>query len=318
MRIIGTGSFLPENIISNDELAKIVDTNDEWIYARTGIKERRYSDGMENSELAIEAAKLALSNSGLEKSEIDLIIVATVTSDYVTPSMACIIQGELGMINAFAFDVNAACSGFVYALSIAQGYMQSGLVKNALIVGTETLSKILDFEDRSTCILFGDAAGAVVVQADNEGLYHCKIGSDGAKAQVIHAKHPPLSNIVIERERKFDYVHMDGQEVYKFVIRVIPKLIKDTLEEACLNVDDIKYFILHQANLRMNETIATKLGVSIDKFPCNLQKTGNTSGASVPVLLDEVNKKNMLKRGDKVVICSFGAGLTWGAIVLEW
>ncbi|MBR3772446.1 MAG: ketoacyl-ACP synthase III [Clostridium sp.] len=318
MKIIGTGSYLPNGIVNNDDLAKIVDTSDEWIYTRTGIKERRISTGMENSEMAIEAARHALNNSGIDKEQIDLIIVATVSSDYATPSLACIVQGALEIPDAVAFDINAACSGFIYALNTAYCYMNTGGIRNALVIGSETLSKITDYEDRSTCVLFGDAAGAVVIQADRDALYHCKIGTDGSKAQVIHCKQAPLSNILVKKDSKLGYIHMDGQEVYKFVLRVIPNLIKKVVKEANLGMKDISYFILHQSNLRMNEAIAKKLRQGIEKFPCNLEGTGNTSSASVPVLLDEVNKQGKLNKGDKIVLCSFGGGLTWAAIVLEW
>lgn len=318
MKIIGTGSYLPDKIVSNDDLAKVVDTNDEWIFERTGIRERRLTTGMENSELAIEAAKRALIDSGINTKEIDLIIVATATSDYVTPSIACIVQGALEIPNAIAFDVNAACSGFVFALHTAYCYMLAGGIRNALIIGSETLSKITDYEDRGTCILFGDAAGAVVVKADKDSLYHCEIGTDGEKAQVIHCKQLPLTNMLVKRKVKQDYLHMDGHEVYKFVLRVIPKLIKNTVEEVDLKIEDISFFILHQANLRINEAVAKKLGQSMEKFPHNLHKTGNTSAASVPVLLDELNKQGKLKEGEKIVLCSFGGGLSWASAILEW
>lgn len=318
MKIIGTGSYLPDKVVSNNDLAKVVETNDEWIFERTGIRERRLSTGMENSEMAIEAAKRALVDSGIDKDEIDLVIVATATSDYVTPSVACIVQGALEIKNAIAFDINAACSGFVFALHTAYCYMLAGGIRNALVIGSENLSKITDYEDRGTCILFGDAAGAVVVKAEKDSLYHCEIGTDGEKAQVIHCKQLPLTNMLVKREVKQDYLHMDGHEVYKFVLRVIPKLIKKTVQEVNLELEDISFFLLHQANLRMNEAVAKKLGQDMEKFPYNMNKTGNTSAASVPVILDEINKEGKLKKGDKIVLCSFGGGLSWASIILQW
>lgn len=318
MRVVGTGSYLPEYIVTNQKLAQIVDTSDEWITARTGIKERRISDGEEDSELAVKAARSALENSGLPPDEINLIIVATLTPDNYTPSVACIVQKELEIPNAVCFDLNAACSGFVYALNTAHCYMKAGMVKNAIIVGSETLSKIVDYSDRSTCVLFGDAAGAVVVQADEEALFYSEMGADGSKSEVLQCKHVPIRNIAVKKKTVIDYVHMDGHEVFKFVMKIVPNTIRGVVNKANLDLADIKYYILHQANKRMNEKVAERLDLDFSKFPCNLNKTGNTSAASIPVLLDEVNRQGKLNRGDKLVLCAFGGGLTWASVLLEW
>ena len=318
MKVIGTGSYLPDCVITNEALTDMVDTSDEWIQSRTGIKERRVSDGEENTQFAIKAARRALENSGLKPDDIGLIIVATVTSDYVTPSVACFVQEALNISNAIAFDINAACAGFVYALNTAYCYLNAGMAENALIIGSETLSKITDYSDRATCVLFADASGAAVVRQKDKKDFISELGADGTKNQIIHCMQRPISNCVIKNDCKIDYLHMDGREVYNFVVKEIPDLITRVIEKSNIELNDVKYFILHQANKRMNEMIARKLGISFDKFPCNLERTGNTSAASVPVLLDEVNKKGLLSSGDNVVICSFGAGMTWGAALLEW
>lgn len=318
MKIIGTGSYLPDFLVTNEMLTKIVDTSDEWITERTGIKERKISTGEGCSDMAIKAAKRALLNSGLQPSEIDLVIVATVTSDYFTPSVACLIQGELGISNAIAFDINAACSGFMYGLNTVYNYMLAGTVRNAIVVGVETVSRLINYEDRSTCILFGDAAGAVVVQASEKSLFVSELGSEGSKSHVLYCKQKPIKNLAVTNEDVTEYLHMNGQEVYKFVVRVVPDLIKRVVKEAGLELTDISYFVLHQANKRMNEVIAKKLMQGEEKFPSNLHETGNTSAASIPVLLDKMNREGKLSKGDKIVLCAFGGGLTWAANVIEW
>lgn len=318
MQVIGTGSYLPDYVLTNKTLTNMVDTSDEWIQERTGIRERHISSGEENTELAIKAAKSALENSGLLPEDIGLIIVATVTSNYVTPSMACFVQEALHIPNAIAFDLNAACTGVVYALNTAYSYLYTGMVKYALIIGSETLSKIIDYTDRSTCILFADAAGAVIVKAREESFYYSDLGANGKLKNVINCKHRPLSNCIVKQENTIDYLHMNGKEVYKFVVTEIPSLISRVLKKANVKLEDIKYFMLHQANKRMNQIIAKKLGLDFSKFPCNLERVGNVSAASIPVLLDEINQKGQLETGDYIVLCSFGAGMTWGAIVLKW
>lgn len=318
MKVLGTGSYLPECCVTNEDLTHMVDTTNEWIIERTGIERRHISDGEENVQLAIHAARKALENSKVEPDDIGLIIVATATSNYVTPSLACMIQDELNIPNAISFDLNAACAGFVYSLNTAYCYLSTGMAKYALIVGSETLSKITDYTDRSTCVLFGDAAGAAVIQSDNSKLFQSELGADGSKNKVLYCERSPISNCLVKNKFKIDYLHMNGQEVYKFVLREIPPLIIRVVEQANVKLQEVKYFILHQANKRMNEKLAEKLAIPFDKFPCNLENTGNTSAASVPVLLDEINRQGSLNRGDKIVLCSFGAGMTWGAILFEW
>lgn len=318
-QIIGTGSYLPENIATNDFLSTIVDTNDEWISSRTGIHSRHLVSEHETSaSMAYEAAKKALEDAHMKPEDLDLIIVATCTADTLVPSTACDIQGRLGADNAAAFDLNAACSGFIYALSTADSFFQSGMYKNALLVGVETLSRIVDWKDRSVCVLFADGAGAAVVQAAETGLMACSLGSDGNKSSALIVKNRENHNPFVPEEKPMDFLYMNGPEVFKFAVKTVPKSILKTLNEAGLTPGDADLFLLHQANLRINQSIAHKLKVSMDKFPCNMDHCGNTSGASIPLLLDEVRQKGMIKSGDTIVLAGFGAGLTWGSAVLKW
>lgn len=318
IRIIGTGSCLPKTVVTNDDLSKIMDTSDEWISSRTGIKMRHLVKEETTAMMSAKAAKQALTEAGMDAEDIDLIIVGTLSGDYVTPSTACEVQSMIGAVNAVAFDVNAACSGFMFAMNTAYAYINSGLYKNALIIGAETLSKLMDWNDRSTCVLFGDGAGAAVVTADEKGLMGFTQGSDGAKGLVLACKNRVNNNPLVQNSTEPAYVSMDGQEVYKFAVSTVPASIKQVLEKAGLEVSDIRYFLLHQANIRIIQSVAKRLKADLDKFPTSLEHCGNISAASVPILLDEVNKKGMLKRGDKVVLAGFGAGLTWSASVMEW
>lgn len=318
IRIIGTGSYLPENIVTNDDLAKIMETSDEWISSRTGIRERHLVKEETTAQMSAEAAKQALKEAGMKADELDLIIVATLSGDYVTPSTACEVQSILGANRAIAFDINAACSGFMYAMNTAYAYIHSGVYQNALIIGAETLSKLMDWNDRSTCVLFGDGAGAAVVRADQTGLLRFTQGSDGSKGMVLACKNRLNHNPLVQNNQNPDYVYMDGQEVYKFAVSTVPASIKQLLEEEGLETSDIKYFLLHQANIRIIQSVSKRLKVDLEKFPTILERCGNISAGSVPILLDEVNKKGMLQRGDKIVLAGFGAGLTWSASVMEW
>lgn len=318
IRIMGTGSYLPENIVTNDDLAKIMDTSDEWITSRTGIRTRHLVKEETTAQMSAEAAKQALKEAGLKAEDLDLIIVGTLSGDYVTPSTACEVQAMIGAEKAVAFDVNAACSGFMFAMNTAYAYIQSGIYKNALIIGAETLSKLMDWNDRGTCVLFGDGAGAAVVTADEKGLLGFVQGSDGAKGMVLACKNRLNNNPLVKNPVEPDYVFMDGQEVYKFAVSKVPASINEALAEAGLEVSDIKYFLLHQANIRIIQSVAKRLKADISKFPTTLEHCGNISAGSVPILLDEVNKKGMLQRGDKLVMAGFGAGLTWSASVIEW
>lgn len=317
-RIIGTGSALPALCVSNQELQKNVDTTDEWIRSRTGIEKRHIAVEETTTSMAIEAAKKALKDAEVSPEELDLIIVGTISPDYYFPSTACEIQSALGAENATAFDISAACAGFLFGLGIVDAYMKAGTVRTALVVGAETLSKMMDWNDRSTCVLFGDGAGAAVVRSDESGIMCMVQGSDGARGSALTCEGRRVNNPYKKNEISLDYTKMNGQEVYRFAVKTVPKSIEEALEKANVKTDDVKYFLLHQANLRIIEAVAKRLGQSIEKFPTNLQECGNISAGSVPVLLDYVNRKGMLQKGDTIVLAGFGAGLTWGATVLTW
>ena len=317
-RIIGTGSCMPEMVVTNDDLSKIMDTSDEWISSRTGIRERRLAREETTASMSVTAAKRALENAGITAQEIDLIIVGTITGDYVTPSTACEVQAALGADKAVAFDINAACSGFMFALHIADAYIKTGVYKTALILGAETLSKIMDWNDRSTCVLFGDGAGAAVVRSDETGLLAYDQGSDGARGTVLTCRSRENNNPFVKNPTEPSYTHMDGQEVYKFAVTTVPASIKKVVGEAGLTIEDIDCFALHQANIRIIQSVSKRLKAPEEKFPTSLDHCGNVSAASVPILLDEINRKGILKPGMKIVLSGFGGGLTWGSAVLEW
>lgn len=322
VKIIGTGSYLPKNVADNHFLSTIVDTNDEWISQRTGIKERHLSSGSKEgtSYMAIEAAKAAMENAGVTAEELDLIIVATVSADTYVPSTSCQVQGELGAIRATCFDLNAACSGFLFSLNTANAYLEMGMAKTALIVGAETLSREVDWSDRSTCILFGDGAGAAILKkVDGEGGILASVtGSDGSQGDVLTCKGRGIQNPFYKSRRKKDFIQMNGQAVFRFAVTTVPKYIKQILKKTGLEANDVKFYILHQANRRILELIAKRLKVDMDKIPMNLDHYGNTSSASIPILLDEINRNNLLEEGDKIVLSGFGGGLTWGATLIEW
>ena len=317
-RIIGTGSALPALLVSNRELEKIVDTTDEWIRSRTGIESRHIAVEETTTSMAIEAAKKALQDAKASPEELDLIIVGTISPDHYFPSTACEIQNALGAVNATAFDISAACAGFLFGLGIVDAYMKADTVRTALVVGAETLSKMMDWNDRSTCVLFGDGAGAAVVRSDESGIMSMVQGSDGARGNALTCEGRRVNNPYKKNDTSLDYTKMNGQEVYKFAVKTVPKSIEEALLKADVKADDVKYFLLHQANLRIIEAVAKRLGQSIEKFPTNLQECGNISAGSVPVLLDFVNREGMLQKGDTIVLAGFGAGLTWGATVLIW
>lgn len=319
-RIIGTGSCLPETVVTNDDLAKIMDTSDEWISSRTGIRERHLVKEETTVGMSAEAARRAIENAGVPAEEIDLLIVGTLSADHVTPSCACEVQALIGAINAVAFDINAACAGFMFALNIANAYLQTGVYKTALILGAETLSKIVDWNDRSTCVLFGDGAGAAVVRAEEgtAGLLAFDQGSDGVKGGVLACRGRSNNNPLVETSKEPAYVHMDGQEVYKFAVTAVPRSLQKAMQAAGLTVEDIDYFALHQANIRILQSVAKRLKAAEDKFPISLDHCGNISAASVPILLDEMNRKGMLKPGMKIALSGFGGGLTWASAVIEW
>lgn len=318
-KIIGTGSYLPSHVVTNDDLAKVVDTDDEWISSRTGIKERRIVDN-ENEEtayLASMAAKAAIEDAGISPEEIDLILLATMSPDQVLPNVACEVQEAVGAIHAVGMDLNAACSGFVFALNTAHAYITSGIYKNILVIGAETVSKTIDWADRSTCVLFGDGAGAVVVTASESGSYEMVMGADGRKKDALTCKSRPMNNLFLKNS-DLEYIKMEGQEVFKFAVKTVPECIIQVMEKAKVTTEDIKFFVLHQANQRILSSVAKRLKVSMDKIPMNVDRYGNTSSASIPILLDELNKKGLLQEGDKLVLSGFGGGLTWGATLIEW
>ena len=317
-RIIGTGSCLPKKVLTNAEMETIVETSDEWIKSRTGIEQRHMAIQETTTSLAVEAAKRALKDAKTQAEEIDLIIVGSVSTDRHFPSTACEVQSAIGAVNATAFDINAACSGFLFGLGIANAYFTSGTFRKALIIGAEVLSKMMNWEDRSTCVLFGDGAGAAVVEKSEEGIISMTQGSDGAKGGVLSCHNRPVNNPFVANDTALDYTSMNGQEVYKFAVRTVPEAISKVLGDAGVSPDEVKYFVLHQANIRIIEAVSKRLGQSMEKFPTNLQKCGNISAASVPILLDEVNKAGMLNKGDKIVLAGFGAGLTWGAALVTW
>lgn len=320
--IIGTGSYAPENVMTNDDLAELVDTSDEWIVTRTGIRERRISTGENTSDLAYEAAVRALDKAGLTAKEIDLIICATITPDSFMPSVACIVQGRLGADRAAAFDLTAACTGLVYALVTADKFIASGMYSNALIIGAETISKVLDWEDRATCVLFGDGASALVLTATQEkdGVLSANLTADGSKQAYLTCPAVSLNNPFIQlgQESPRTKIEMQAQEVFKFAVRTIIDNVKIVLKEANLTAEDIKYIIPHQANRRIIEQ-AAKLGdLPIDKFYLNLHLYGNTSAATIGIALDELVQNAVLKTGDKLILVGFGGGMTSGAVLVEW
>ncbi|MBO5258897.1 MAG: ketoacyl-ACP synthase III [Agathobacter sp.] len=319
MKIIGTGSCLPERIVTNQDLAEIMDTSDEWISTRTGIRKRHIATEETTTSMSVVAAKRALEDAGVKPEELDLIIAATVSSDQIIPMLSAQVQAEIGADNAVAFDINAACSGFLFDMAIADAYMKAGGSKKALLIGAETLSKLMDWNDRSSCVLFGDGAGAVVVSDEEDCVLGMVQGAKGKDGMVLSCVNRNTSNPFSGKEpAPLSYVHMEGQAVYKFAVKTVPAAINEALEQAGVAADEVSYYILHQANLRIIESVAKRLDQPMEKFPTNIQDCGNISAASVPILLDKVCKDGMIKARDKIVLAGFGAGLTWGACVLSW
>lgn len=320
-RIIGTGMYVPDKILTNDELEKIVDTSDEWIYSRTGIKERRISTE-HTSILGKKSVENLLSNVNKDPLDIDLIIFCTLSPDNNTPSCACLIQKYIGAKNATAFDINAACTGFIYGIVIADSLIKTGKYKNAVVVGGEVLSKLVDWKDRNTCVLFGDGAGSVLLEASNEessGIIDTYTRSVGEKALSLISEGIQVTNTeIIKDENKDHYIHMDGREVFKFAVVAMLESIDKLLKSNNLSIEDIKYIVPHQANIRIIDAAAQKLKVSIDKFFTNLHKYGNTSAASIPIALDELNKEGKVHKGDYIILVGFGGGLTYGSVLIKW
>ncbi|NFH88687.1 ketoacyl-ACP synthase III [Clostridium botulinum] len=320
IKIGGVGGYLPSLVVTNDKISEFVDTNDEWIVERTGIKERRISEGENTSEIAVKAAKVALERAKIDSENLDLIIVATITPDMFMPSVACLVQKELNANNATAFDINVACSGFVFALETANSLMKSLNYKNALVIGAETLSKVINWNDRGTCILFGDGGGAaVLVRDEKNGIINSYLKTDGKKGDSLTIGALDFNTpFTKENFISNQYVEMNGREVFKFATSAIIKAIDGALEGTDICLDDIKYIVPHQANIRILDYVAKKLKIDINKFYTNLDKTGNTSSASVPLALNEVYEKGLLNEGDKILLVAFGGGLSYGATLLEW
>lgn len=321
--IVGMGTQLPEGKMTNEDIAKIVDTSDDWIQARTGIRERRRASTDEAaSDLGTIAALKALENAGVTAEEIDLIVVATITPDMIFPATACIIQENIKAVNAAAFDLSAACSGFLYGLSIANQYVASGTYDTVLVVATEVLTKYLDWEDRGTCILFGDGAGAAVVRPveEGKGFLSFDLGAQGSGADLLKlpaggSRRPASMETVKNKEH---YLKMSGNEVFKFAVKVMGEASVRALNKAGLEKEDIDFLVPHQANNRIIDSALKRLGLAKEKVYINLDKYGNMSGASIPVALDEAVEKGYIKENDTVVLTGFGAGLTWGSCVMKW
>jgi 3-oxoacyl-[acyl-carrier-protein] synthase-3 len=321
--ITGWGMAVPDHVLTNDELAQRVDTSDKWIREMTGIRERRIAGDREYpSTLAVRASTRALNVANLRPMDIDLIICATSSPEYIFPATACLIQDQLGATRAGAFDLSAACTGFIYALNMGAQAIRSGSIRNALIIGTEVLSRFINWEDRKTCILFGDGAGAFVLQASDRpgGVLSAVMHSDGSGGDLLSlpggGSHHPASEETLKHGRH--YIHMDGREVFRFATRVMGQAAREALELAGLTTDDVQWIIPHQANFRIIETAAKYLKLPLDRFVINVDRYGNTSTASIPIATVEAHEKGLLKNGDRIVLVGFGAGLTWGALAAEW
>lgn len=301
-KFVGTGAYIPPTVWDNDKIAEIVETSDEWIKERTGIAQRHIEQELESSQMAIEAARRAFEDSkknGITADDIDAIFVSTTTTDKLFPVISCMIQKELGAKNAFCYDLNAACSGFVFAYNMAVSYMNTGIIKTALIVGAEKLSNVIDWTDRGSCILFGDGAGAAVITAV-EGQSGMVMHSDGFSSDAL------ICNVG-------QRMTMDGQKVFRFAVKAVPGAVEELMEKRGLSDADVDWYILHQANIRIIESAAKRLNISMDKVPTNIANLGNTSSASIPILLDECRKNGTIKDGERIIMAGFGAGLSYGA-----
>lgn len=327
IRLLGAGMYLPEKVVTNEDFTKIVDTSDEWITKRTGIKRRHISQGEYTWSMGLKAAKNAISNAKIDPLEIDMIIVTTISADFAYPSMSNVIQGKLGAKNAFGIDICCACAGFVYGLDMAQRYIDTDSnIKTVLVISSENVTKTVDYTDRSTCVLFGDGAGAVVV-TKSENQAYSYLGADGTGAELLYSHLYPVNNgftdenVALENAKAFPnetgrYMYMDGQEVYKFAVNAMPDAMEKACEKAGIRPNDLDYIIPHQANIRIIETAVKRMNVDIDKVFVNIQETGNISSACIPVCLTQLVEQGKVKSGDKVGMVGFGAGLIYGAIVL--
>jgi 3-oxoacyl-[acyl-carrier-protein] synthase-3 len=324
IKVVGTGSYLPEKIMTNKDLEKIVNTSDQWIKQRTGISERRIANDKEaTSDLAVKASKLALEMANLKPEEIDLIIVGTSTPDYSIPAVGPIVQHKLGCRDIFAFDVNSVCTSFTGAFFVAYSILQSGFYNNCLVIGADTYSRILNWEDRGSCILFGDGSGAMVIKKDNtkKGILSYSFKADGKGANYIMipvgGSRNPLRDIKNYKNNDLLF-QMDGKKVYEFTISCIPDMAENLIKDAGLVPDNLDWIVLHQANLRIIDAVAKKLGLSKDKFIINIDRYGNTSSASIPIAIDEAVRDGKIKDGNKIMMIGFGGGLSWGGVIFEW
>jgi len=321
-KIIGTGAYAPARIVKNDELSKMVETNDEWIISRTGIKQRRISIGEKTYQIAAKAATEAIKNAGIDKKEIDMIILATITPDFFMPSTANLVQAELGLKDIPSFDITAGCTGFIYGLQIADQFIRSKESKTILLIGAEVLSKVVDWSDRNTCVLFGDGAGAVILKSSSqEGIICTYTGSQGDLKELLTLPAVPLKNPFLQIPNNNggpSNISMNGKEIFQFATRIMIKSISHVLNKSNLSIDEIDYIIPHQANIRIIDYVARKLKVEREKFIINLDRFGNTSSASIPLALDEAHNKKMFCPGDRIIMVAFGGGLTWGSALLNW
>lgn len=310
LKVIGTGRCLPERVVTNEDMTHIIETSDEWIVSRTGVHERRYiSEGQCNADLATEAARRALESSGIDPSQLGACVVATVTPDLFAPTMGCLVQMRLGLPQDMpCFDLNVGCSGFVYGLKVVRGLLAQSDRPYALFIGSDTLSKITNYSDRSTCILFADGAGAVVLGLDEDHMFDA----------VLCARGDPKSILIEGSDHPHPTIHMDGQTVFRFASEVVPQTLRELMRRNQVSPDDISWIVPHQANRRIIEFSAKRLGVPMDRWYVNIDRYGNTSAASIPIALDEMNEKGLLKRGQKIACVGFGAGLTWGGALLDW
>lgn len=317
-RICGTGSYVPERFYENTDLENMVETTDQWIRERTGIVRRHIAEEDTTVTMAVKAAQAALLNCGVSSEEVDMILVATMTPNRIIPGIACEVQGAIQAINAVCMDLNAACSGFLFAYNTAQCYISAGIYKTILIIGSECLSNLVDWTDRGTCILFGDGAGAVVLKAEEGKQLSFAMHSDGKKGDVLVCESRHQKNWKEKEVHRETYMQMEGQEVFRFAVKKVPEVINELLEQVNYRENEIDWFFLHQANKRIIESVAKRMKIRIEKFPMNLMEYGNTSSASIPILLDEMNRSKKLERGQKIVLAGFGAGLSWGAALVEW
>lgn len=315
-KIIGTGSYLPSKVLTNFDLEKMVDTTHDWIFSRSGISERHIAaEGELTSDLAAQASRNAIAAAGVSVNEIDLIIVATTTPDQIFPSTACILQDKLGIKQGAAFDVQAVCAGFIYALTTADMYIRCGQARTVLVVGAEVLSRLLDWNDRSTCVLFGDGAGAVVLQAsDAPGIIKTKLHTDGSQRCMLEAR-AHIGKGVVQGD---PYIKMDGQAVFKFAVKVLSDVVEEVLEETGMTASSINWLVPHQANIRIMEATAKKLGMSMDKVVVTVGHHGNTSAASIPLALDTAARAGRFKSGQHILLEGVGGGFAWGAVLMRW